>query len=454
MLEPSLPQLSSLPVELIYAISSFLPTSSLFSLILTSKHLHSALKETYLRAAHSTFTLYPTPKCAAYLRDQLVERPYYVLHLKHLKISLQCPQFNPPFMKWFCQAYNQGRRSTIPNPDALMKSVESPENHKAKFFIDILENVLHYLDGLETIEFVHTFEPIPWSHCKQCNDPDWFKIPDLEQYRYVRSPLQYGMFQSDFLYPITLRWVFNAVFASGRPIKHVLYNFNNIHMGSRHLRWNYKGVTVLEFPSYEDIMTQYNKTLKDLRTLQLRVSARGMDEPSKWFEVMQNLRELWLSDDYGTPPVDVLSWRKFVVYPLRRDAVLPHLRKLELRHAAIPLESLTSFLLNNRQVEYLKLQENMFHLPPMPIDQISPDTRKADIWIEFFEMLFKNLNLNYFDLDISPGAGFPKTPIYLTVKGRWDLRGEICEIKETRTDRAGDLMSVLQLFEYLKKTVY
>ncbi|KAF3918194.1 hypothetical protein ABW20_dc0105396 [Dactylellina cionopaga] len=370
-------------------------------------------------------------------------------------------------MRWFSTAYNvrQLGESSHYIPDSLLPTDLFPAMYASeiKKFRETLTIILRRLDALETIEFVSTFKPVPWSDCKRYNDSGWFEVPNLESYRFIESSYQDTMLSEIFTYRDATRWVLNAVYTSGRPIKYLLYSHDRSYTNSPSYAAHWDGAQLFD-PSlgYHDFMDQYRKTLGGLKTLQLKVR-RDLSAPPGWFEVMQSLEELRLYNagghphDLGNPSVEKL----FVFYPLRKDAILPHLRRLELVNSTIKVADLKTFLLRNQGIEYLDLTGNIIDFPTeINFDEKSQYNIKSEkystrSWIEFLGFLRDNLKLKYFSIDITipfRSQTVTQKEMWLIIKGRWHSEGNICEVMEAIEGVHGESekMGLLDFLEYFQ----
>ncbi|KAK6337172.1 hypothetical protein TWF718_009955 [Orbilia javanica] len=445
-----------LPFELLSEISSRLRKPSFISFLLSCRHVYDTLHPIYLQQNFETFTLYPTRKRLSAFLSKTKNSRFYNSHLKHLKVSLRCPEFSRLTLKWFYTEYLRGRRafdgSVIPNLQPLLLAsspeVSRIEHLRSRAYSSSLILILQTLENLETIEFINTLTDIPFEEC--VNDNDFAGIP-ISQLKKVRNATGRSFFHDDFALAQIVPWVFDALYAAKRPLVRVLCTLSPALINRNWVPYS-KGVPILEFSDKWYAIEGYRSVFQNLKTLELKVAANtqriwgseqeeSRDKPSGWFEAMENLEEvtLWHDEDSRAYVRKNFPQKVFLACPLRADAVLPKLRKLKLGRCELQFDNLNIFLRQHAStLRELVLEGNEYYEPfgySFDSTRIHGDSFKSytqETWSDFFETLYSTFRLDSFYIDIpgKPTNVFRTKLIYLTIDGRWqDISTEaVCEV--------------------------
>ncbi|KAK6507957.1 hypothetical protein TWF481_006377 [Arthrobotrys musiformis] len=446
--------LTGLPFELLSAIASHLPPDSFISLLQTSKRIYNTLHPIYLKK-FTTYLLYPTKNCLNAFAKKINNSPFYGTHLKHLRVSLRCPQFSKTQIQWLYGEYMRGRVCSdglLPNLQPLLAPlpagmVGQQENCKLVTSTTTLITILNALKSLETLEFVNSLDPIPLEDCIYDNHLGKFKPEELER---ARKAAGSPFFLDDFAVHTVVPWVFGALYATDVRLREVVWGVSPL---VDEVKWvlQSRGVPVPKFSGEDYAITGYRRVFGGLKTLEMKVaslvqSTGGVDgdqyppPPSAWFESFAGgLENLMLSheDDSRFYIRQNLPRDMFLAYPLRITAVIPGLTKLKLRRCELRFDPLAGFLEGNAgSLRRLILEENEYYEPfgyTLDSTKDHGDSFKAythKAWVGFFNMLSASLKLDYFSIDIpgNPATEFRTELIYFSIKGKWGGPTTMCEI--------------------------
>ncbi|KAF3930090.1 hypothetical protein ABW19_dt0205546 [Dactylella cylindrospora] len=454
--------LASLPLEILWNITDYLPLGYFLDLLVTSKYFHRKLADRYTSTLYSIYSVFATRQALSRLRKTLHRGGRIKDNIKRLKIFLQNPFLDPNEIRGLIGSLRLDNLECIEGETIDSQAIAEEIREQLKQGDDkisnlgeLLEDILRNIPKLRAVELVHWHGALPLSVYKLHNPAILFKIPNIEAY------LEMGIGKlRDFSPKSIMGPVIAALMKTNVKLSTMTLGTPTVSTGGR-----IEGVSLAELP--QDLtVSDYKKVFHRVRVLRAHIQEahrpqrswvmRYPTEPSSWFDSMSELEVLRMSHDpFGKVGGLHLQGycEKFLFYPLQTTCLLPSLRTLELTGSLISLDSLIVFLEGNKGITDLILRGNNYH-SHKPVSLYEPTESPSKGWMELFEMMRYHMELIYFGVDIPRLSGLVRLIVLdVNIFGRWTEKGEICSVY--RSPSLGDVqyMTIDDFFDYLETII-